>query len=109
MSDVKEPAPPDVEVTPTELRSFGRTFARPWPADYTPTDFAEETVGSTFHSWDGHDYDCIAFTPNLGFWMVRWVPGWGNRPGRHVGTNVSGRAIGATYHKKRANGSWEPV
>lgn len=84
-----------VEVTASAvLWGDGCSSPIPWPSDYEPTDFVRETVGATFHAWDGNDYKCVAYAPRSGFWMV--LVGSST-----VATNVSERAIGRTYHKRR--------
>ena len=82
---------------------------RPWPADYTPTEWVRGVVGSTFRGWDDYLYECVAYDPRMGFWMVRIDSSSANGHGPLAPVplgdavrNVSERAIGRTFHVHRA-------
>jgi len=59
---------------------------------YEPSSWVLSVVGERFRSWDGV-YRCFGYDPRNGFWMQAVS---GERMGRK--TNVSERAIGATFH-----------
>lgn len=67
-------------------------------------------VGLCFKGWAGQVYFCDSFEFDLGFWMTRVDAPEDRRQDRsgEFRTNVSSRAIGATFHAiyKDGGGLW---
>lgn len=72
------------------MRKAHAEAEKPWPSDYTPTDWVRSVVGMKFRSF-GEIYTCTAYDPRSGFWMES----------ESRVTNVAERAIDRTFHPIR--------
>lgn len=59
------------------------------------------TIGKKFKGWNGFTYYCDSWVENMGYWMTRVDAPEENKADEHTEwrTNVSERAIGATFHE----------
>jgi len=61
----------------------------------TPKDCPDhEVVGHTFIGWNGATFICDSYDPRIGYWMTNTDDATDRR-------NVSERAIGKTFHKRK--------
>lgn len=89
---------------PADYRKRYAEETIPYPDDYEPTEWVSRVVGSYYRAtnWGRDDaatsvYLCTGYNPKLGFWMVEMDNEEGTEPNI---TNVSERAIDATFHRQ---------